>query len=144
MGSNASFIYIGRGMFKQNIYGNEDKFETSAHPDIINTASFVQTVWFIQTYMATPSSSKRSVRKLCQFHWEWRAVANSRCADAVTPGEEACLGLSFMLGKMYTECRSFYCCLHCSDSFLISCLKHLIILLSCRSSNWSEPFKSDI
>ena len=47
--SNVSFIYIGKGMFKQNIYGNEGKLETSAHPDIINTASFVQTVWFIQT-----------------------------------------------------------------------------------------------
>lgn len=42
--SNASFIYTGKGRFEQNIYGNEGKFETSAHPDIINTASFVQTV----------------------------------------------------------------------------------------------------
>lgn len=42
--SNASFIYIGKGMFKQNIYGNEGKFETSAHPDIINAASSAQTV----------------------------------------------------------------------------------------------------
>lgn len=41
---NASFIYIGKGMFKQNIYVNEGKFETSAHRDIINTASIVQTV----------------------------------------------------------------------------------------------------
>lgn len=46
---NASFIYIGKGIFKQNIYVNEGKFETSAHRDIINTASIVQTVWFIQT-----------------------------------------------------------------------------------------------
>lgn len=42
--SNASFISIGKGMFKQNLYGNEGKCETAAHRDIINTASFVQTV----------------------------------------------------------------------------------------------------
>jgi hypothetical protein len=42
--SCASFIYIAKGRFKQNMYGNEGKFEPSAHPDIINTASFVQTV----------------------------------------------------------------------------------------------------
>lgn len=36
-------IYIGMGMFKQNIYANEGKFETSAQPNIINSASIVQT-----------------------------------------------------------------------------------------------------
>lgn len=56
--AHASFIYMGKGMFKQNMYGNEGKFETSAHPDIRNTASFVQTVWFIQPWMATSSSSQ--------------------------------------------------------------------------------------
>lgn len=30
-------------MFKQNIYANEGKFETSAQPNIINSASIVQT-----------------------------------------------------------------------------------------------------
>lgn len=41
---NVFLIYIDKGMFKQNIYANEGKFETSAQPNIINTASIVQTI----------------------------------------------------------------------------------------------------
>lgn len=52
-------------MFKQNIYANEGKFETSAQPNIINIASIV---WFILTSTTPSSSSKQNVKKSCQSH----------------------------------------------------------------------------
>lgn len=55
---NVFLIYIGKGMFKQNIYVNEGKFETAAQSNIINIASIVQAVEFIQTSKTSSSSSK--------------------------------------------------------------------------------------
>lgn len=55
---NVFLIYIGKGMFKQNIYVNEGKFETAAQPNIINIASIVQALEFIQTSKTSSSSSK--------------------------------------------------------------------------------------
>lgn len=76
------------------------------------------------------------------------AAENIRCADGVTRGKGGKKSLfgghALRLEKCALIVSLFTYCLHVSNAFLISCLKHLIILLSCLSSNGSEHFQPGI